>query len=120
MDIVLFVELNGLVKQQKNIYSCMQHSIIVDGVKDFIVINDEDYLSDENIEPEDIEIVIMENKKITEIRSWAWSSNVKWFIIFQPTCIYVGHIYRPELVRCKKKSSKFIEMFMKANTQKYF
>ena len=92
----------------------MQHSIIVDGKKDFIVINDEDYLSDENIEPEDLEFVIMGNKEITEIRSWAWSSNVKWFVIFQPDCIYIGHVYRRVVVRCKKKSSKFIEMFITA------
>ena len=82
----------------------------VDGKKDFLVFNGDEPLNDETINNEDIEFV--EIKGIQEIKSMAWSSNCKWTFVIQQDCIYLINTYKDLAVRCKKKSSKFIEMFL--------
>ena len=82
----------------------------VDGKKDFLVFNGDATLSDEAIKAEDIEFV--EIKDIQEIKSMAWSSDCKWTFVIQQDCIYLINTYKDLAVRCKKKSSKFIEMFL--------
>ena len=82
----------------------------VDGKKDFLVFNGDEPLNDETINNEDIEFV--EIKEIQEIKSMAWSSNCKWTFVIQQDCIYLINTYKDLAVRCKKKSSKFFEMFL--------
>ena len=82
----------------------------VDGKKDFLVFNGDEPLNDETINNEDIEFV--EIKDIQEIKSMAWSSDCRWIFVIQKDCIYLINTYKDLAVRCKKKSSKFIEMFL--------
>ena len=80
------------------------------GERDFIVLNGDEQLTDEPILDTDIEFV--EIKNISEIKSIAWSSNCKWTFIIQPDCVYLINTYNDLVVRCMKKSKKFIEMFL--------
>ena len=88
----------------------------VDGKKDFLVFNGDAKLSDETINNEDIEFV--EIKDIAELKSMAWSSNCKWTFVIQQDCIYLINTYKDLAVRCKKKSSKFFEMFLNKRSMK--
>ena len=88
----------------------------VDGKKDFLVFNGDEPLNDETINNEDIEFV--EIKDIAELKSMAWSSNCKWTFVIQQDCIYLINTYKDMAVRCKKKSSKFFEMFLNKRSMK--
>uniref|UniRef100_A0A6H2A6E9 Uncharacterized protein n=1 Tax=viral metagenome TaxID=1070528 RepID=A0A6H2A6E9_9ZZZZ len=82
----------------------------VDGKKDFLVFNGNEQLTNEEILDSDIEFI--EIQKLDEIKSMAWSSNCKWTFVIQKDCIYLINTYKDLAVRCKKKSSKFFEMFL--------
>ena len=82
----------------------------VDGKKDFLVFNGNEKLTNEEILDSDIEFI--EIQKLDEIKSMAWSSNCKWTFVIQQDCIYLINTYNDLAVRCKKKSSKFFEMFL--------
>ena len=91
----------------------MSHYFIsVDNKRDFIVLNGDEQLTDEPILDTDIEFVIID--KIDGLKKIAWSSNCKWTFIIQPNVIYLINIYNDLVVRCKKKSKKFVEMFLDA------
>ena len=81
----------------------------VDGKKDFLVLNGNEQLTNEEILDSDIEFI--EIQKLDEIKSMAWSSNCKWTFVIQKDCIYLINTYKDLAVRCKKKSSKFLRCF---------
>lgn len=83
--------------------------------KDFIVINGSEELNNEEIKSHDIEFV--EIKDIDELKSLAWSSSCRWTFIIQKDCIYLINTYSDLAIRCKKKSNKFIEMYLNTNRQ---
>jgi len=78
--------------------------------QDFIVFNGDEPLSDEEIL--DADISFGELKDIDNLHSAAWSSHCKYFFIMQPDCIYLVKTLNDKVVRCNKKSSKFIEMYL--------
>ena len=82
----------------------------VNGKKDFLVFNGNEQLTNEEILDSDIEFI--EIQKLDEIKRMAWSSNCKWTFVIQKDCIYLINTYKDLAVRCKKKSSKFFEMFL--------
>ena len=82
----------------------------VDGKKDFLVFNGNEQLTNEEILDSDIEFIGIQ--KLDEIKSMAWSSNCKWTFVIQKDCIYLINTYKDLAIRCKKKSSKFFEMFL--------
>lgn len=83
--------------------------------KDFLILNGDEQLTDEIINENDIEFV--EIKNIGEIKSMARSCMANWTFIIQPDCIYLINTYNDLAVRCKKKSYKFIDMYLNANRQ---
>jgi len=91
----------------------VDYFISVDNKRDFIVINGGEQLTNEPINGDDIEFVTID--KIDGLKKIAWSSNCKWTFIIQPNVIYLINIYNDLVVRCKKKSKKFIEMFLDTN-----
>ncbi len=93
----------------------MEHSyfIAVDGKRDFIVYNANDYeMTNEEIQDSDLIELRLDNDIVDKLRSEAWSSNCRWFFVIQKEGIYLFHIYNPTVWFCKKHTTQFIEKFL--------
>src|ERR1039458_8598385 len=90
----------------------MSHSIYQIGNKrDFVVVNDGD-LGSEPIAESDLEPIAIQPG--SPCASMAWSLDCRWYFIFQPNGIVLLNTFTNQGVRCKKRSARFIEMFLDA------
>jgi hypothetical protein len=87
----------------------------VDGKRDFLVFNGGEMLNDEPITNADIEFGIVKN--IDKLKSEAWSCDCRWFFIIESNSIVLVNVFEEMIVRCKKKSKRFFEMYLDANRQ---
>jgi hypothetical protein len=71
-------------------------------------------LSNDEILDSDISHLILKNisEPIATLRNQAWSSDCKYFFVFQKDGIYLFNVYSFEFILCKKLSLKFIEMYI--------
>lgn len=79
------------------------------GGKDFVVFNDGE-LTMEPITAEDLTFITV--PKGSRSASEAWSCAIDWYFIVTPTGIILCNVHREEGVFCRKRSAKFIEMFL--------
>lgn len=86
-----------------------------DNKKDFIVFNSEG-LSTESVTPADIEFIDIPRNP--EIDSMVWSSNCRFYFVCLPIGLALLSTKSREGVLCRKKSYRFIEMFLDADLVK--
>lgn len=104
------------IKSEKSIMEIQSYFIAVDGKRDFIVYNANDYqMSNEKLQDTDLVELKLDNEIINKLKSDAWSSNCKWFFVIQDEGIYLFHIYNSIVWFCKKHTTKFIEMYLDKN-----
>lgn len=104
-------------KQLKINFKIGEHYFFsVDGKKDFIIYNANDYkLSNEPINNNDLVQLYYETPTtiINKLNSEAWSSNCKFYFVLQDEGIYLMNIHSNEVWLCRKHSQEFINMYLK-------
>ena len=85
----------------------------VDGKRDFIVYNADNYqMCNDELRNTDLVKLELSNKIIDKLKSEAWSSNCRWFFVIQEEGIYLFHTYNNIVWLCKKHTTKFIETYL--------
>lgn len=101
------------MEENKLILKNDSYLFAVDGKKDFIVYNINHYkLSNETINKGDLVELSIHNKDIQKLKSEAWSSNCKFFFVLQNEGIYLFNFRNNIVWLCKKRSFKFIEIYL--------
>jgi len=102
------------IQLQINFKTGQSYLMGVDGKRDFIVYNANDYqMGNDKIQNADLIELKLDNKIIDKLKSEAWSSNCKWFFVMQDEGIYLFHVYNNIVWLCKKHTTQFIEMYLK-------
>ena len=91
-----------------------EHWMMLDPVRPFLLLNDDGQDStDEPVAVGDLLPIFVTGPDATRYASWAWSSNVRWYVVVTSTGLALLDLHGKGWF-CPKRSSEFIRLFLEA------